>query len=217
MSTPEPRRTPNLRGAPPPPGRIVVAVATANPGKLAEITPLLRPVADLVPRPEGLAEPAEDTGSLIGNARVKAMAVAVATGLPAVADDTGFSVDALPGELGVEAAHYGGDHLGHRERCLALLAALEGVPPPRRTARFETIAMVCWPDGRELVAIGEVSGVVVSELRGEGGWGFDPVFAPAGGGGKTFAELGFEGKQAFSHRARAFKALTRLIAGPADI
>ncbi len=191
-----------------------VVLATANPGKVAEIRAALAGTAlEPVDRPPGLPEPAEHTGTLIGNARSKADAVAAATGLPALADDTGFFVDALPGELGVEAAHYGGPGVSAGEKNRLLLEALRDVPPERRTARFETVALLRWPSGAEVWAVGEVAGTVATEVRGGQGWGFDPVFIPADGDGRTFAELGPEAKNAVSHRARAFRALGALVGG----
>jgi XTP/dITP diphosphohydrolase len=118
-----------------------------------------------------------------------------------VADDTGLEIDALGGGPGVHTARWGG--LGY-ERALR---ELEGVPHPMRTARFRTVALVRYPDGRELVAEGVVDGVIAEQPRGEGGFGYDPVFMPDDGDGRTFAEMTTAEKHHRSHRGRAFRAL----------
>ena len=91
------------------------------------------------------------------------------------------------------------------------MADMQAVPPPQRTARFRSVVMVCFPDGSELAAEGVVEGVITVEPRGSGGFGYDPVFAPAEGGGRTFAEMGAAAKNAMSHRARALRALLELL------
>jgi XTP/dITP diphosphohydrolase len=189
-----------------------VVLATANLGKVAEITPVLAHVVELIPRPAHVPDVVEDAGTLLGNARLKAAALAEATGLPALADDTGVFIDALPDDLGVEAAHFGGTGIPYDQKNRLLLAALDGVPPERRTARFETVALLRWPGGGpELVAVGAVAGRIVAEPAGEEGWGFDPVFAPDEGDGRTFAQLGDAVKRAMSHRGRAFARLAWLL------
>ena len=174
-----------------------LVVATANPGKVAEIADVLGDEVELVPRPDEVPVPVEDAGDLVGNARIKAVALCDATGLPAVADDTGLEVDALGGAPGVETAHFGG--------WARLLAELGDRTD--RGARFRTVALVRWPDGRELVTEGVCEGAIATEARGEGGFGYDPVFVPAEGGGRAFAEMSRAEKGAVSHRGRAFRAL----------
>ena len=193
-----------------------VVLATRNLGKVGEIAPLLSHLVELLPRPAHVPDVVEDAGTLEGNARLKAVALARATGLPALADDTGVFVDALPDHLGVEAAHFGGDHLPYDEKNRLLLDALRRVSAQARTARFETVALLRWPDrdgepGPELVAVGAVTGRIAEEPAGDEGWGFDPVFAPDEGDGRTFAELGDAVKQQLSHRARAFRRMAWLL------
>jgi XTP/dITP diphosphohydrolase len=177
-----------------------LAVATNNPGKLGEIARVLGPAYELVERPS-IPEPVEDGGTLVANARIKALAVVAATGLPAVADDTGLFVDALDGGPGVETAHFGGWE--------ALLPVLRDVTD--RRAVFRTVAMVVWPDGREVVAEGEAVGVIADAPRGEHGWGYDPVFVADDADGRTFAEMTKDEKLAVSHRGRAFAALAEAL------
>ena len=180
--------------------------ASANPDKVAEIAAVLDGVVELVPRPGGLADVVEDAPDLEGNARLKAAAVCAAAGAAAVADDTGLEVDALDGAPGVRSARYAGDDASYDDNVAKLLTALEGVPATDRTARFRTVAMVVWPDGRELAVEGVVEGTIATERRGSGGFGYDPVFVPDEAAGRSFAEMGDE-KHAISHRGRAFRAL----------
>jgi len=179
-----------------------LAVATANPGKLQEIAAILGPSYELAPRPD-IPEPVEDGGTLVANARIKARAVCDATGLPAVADDTGLFVDALDGAPGVETAHFG----GWQQLLPVMVGTLD------RRATFRTVALVVFPDGREVVADGESRGAIAPSPRGERGWGYDPVFVPDDGGGRTFAEMSPEEKTSLSHRGRAFRALATAISG----
>lgn len=172
---------------------------------------LLEGVAELVPRPAGLGEVAEDADDLEGNARLKAAAVCTFAGAAAVADDTGLEVDALGGAPGVRTARYAGEGAGYADNIALLLAEMEGVAPAQRTARFRTVAVVLWPDGAELVAAGSVEGLIAAEPRGFGGFGYDPVFVPAEGDGRTFAEMSDATKHAVSHRGRAFRALARAL------
>ena len=190
---------------------IRVVLATANPGKTAEIRDVLGDVLALVPRPDDVPEPVEDAGTLVGNARIKAAALCEATGLPALADDTGLEVDALGGAPGVETAHYEeGSLFAHGwER---LLHELEGATD--RSARFRTVALLRWPDGREVVAEGVCEGTIAETARGERGFGYDPVFVPREGDGRVFAEMAREEKNALSHRGRALRALARSIGAP---
>jgi XTP/dITP diphosphohydrolase len=179
--------------------------ASANHDKVAEIQRLLDGVVELLPRPAHVADVVEDAGSLLGNARLKAAALCAATGMPAVADDTGLEVDALGGAPGVDAAHYAGEGCSYADNRAKLLANLEGVSD--RSAAFKTVAIVVWPDGSELYVEGVCPGVITIEERGEIGFGYDSVFQPDEGGGATFAEMGVEAKNAISHRGRAFRAL----------
>ena len=192
--------------------RLRVVLATANPGKVVEIEGLLGERVELVPRPADVPDVVEDADTLVGNSRLKAVALVTATGLPAVADDTGLEVEALGGAPGVRSARYAGDDGDAVRNVAKLLAELAGRPDPAdRRARFRTVALLRWPDGRELVAEGTVDGTIAPARSGDGGFGYDPVFVPDGAGGRTFAELTLLEKQAISHRGRAFRALAALL------
>ena len=184
-----------------------LVLATANPDKAVEIAALLAPVVELAPRPASFGEVDETADTLVGNARLKAQAVAEATGEPAVADDTGLEVEALGGRPGVYAARYAGEDATYADNVRKLLSELEAVAPGERRARFRTVALVRWPDGREVVAEGCVDGSIAEAPRGVNGFGYDPVFVPDGGRGLTYAEMTAEEKHGVSHRGRAFRAL----------
>lgn len=190
------------------PGLPVVVCASANPGKVAEIADLLIDVVELVPRPRSVPDVVEDAGTLVGNARLKARAICTASGSPALADDTGLEVDALGGAPGVDTAHFAGIGCSDADNRARLLAELARLPDPAdRSARFRTVMMVTWPDGRELVVEGVCEGTIASSERGDRGFGYDALFVPAEGDGRTFAEMSLPEKQAVSHRARALRAL----------
>ncbi len=164
---------------------------------------------ELLARPGDLGEVVEDGDTLEANARLKAAAVCRHTGQAAVADDTGLEVTALGGDPGVRSARYAGDHADDAANRARLLAAMEGVS--NRSARFRTVAVVIFPDGTEVMAEGVVAGSIATVPRGDRGFGYDPIFVPEGGGGRTFAEMPAGEKNALSHRGRAFRALaTRL-------
>ncbi|MCZ7534644.1 MAG: non-canonical purine NTP pyrophosphatase [Acidimicrobiia bacterium] len=167
-------------------------------------------MADVVAALPELGEPpdVEETGATIEeNARIKAAGWCMAFGLPAIADDTGLDVDALGGEPGVRSARYAGEGASYAENVAKLVAEMEGVEPEGRTCRFATVALAYFPDGHEVVSLGTVEGVVADEPRGEQGFGYDPVFVPVGGDGRTFAQMSPAEKHAISHRGRAFRAL----------
>ena len=198
-----------------------LVAATANPDKLAELNALLTGAGiEVLPRPASVPDVVEDGDSLEANARLKAVAVAAASGgLPAVADDTGLEVDALDGAPGIDAAHYAGVGAGYAANVDKLLAELDRVgarTPDARRARFRTVIVVRWSDGHELVVHGVAEGTITTERRG-GGWGYDPVFAADDAGGRTFGELTPVEKDAISHRGRAVQALASALApaGPA--
>jgi XTP/dITP diphosphohydrolase len=181
--------------------------ASANPDKVAEIEAILDDAIELLPRPDFVPDVEEDGDTLEDNARRKAVAIAEATGLPAVADDTALEVDALNGWPGVRSARYAGDGATYAANVAKLLDNLVGVPAEERTARFRTVVLVRWPDGREVVAEGVVEGAIGEAPRGEHGFGYDPVFVPDDGDGRTFAEMSEDEKHAISHRGRALRAL----------
>ena len=185
-------------------------LATANPDKAAEIKSILGGVGsiELLERPTSVGEVAETGSTLLENARLKAQAVSAATGLAAIADDTGLEVDALGGGPGVHSSRFAGPQASYADNVAKLLRELQGKEGAlARRARFRTVAVAAWPDGREVVAEGEVSGTIAMGPHGDGGFGYDPVFVPDEGDGRTFAEMGPAEKNGMSHRGRAFKAL----------
>jgi XTP/dITP diphosphohydrolase len=185
-------------------GKLVVA--THNPGKLREIADLLRPYAieAVSAGALGLPEPEETAPDFVGNARIKAMAAAMASGLPALADDSGFCVAALEGAPGVHSARWAGPD---RDFAIAMARVHEqmGVGAERR-AWFVAGLCLAWPDGHTETFVGRVDGEAVWPPRGERGFGYDPMFLPRGGT-LTFGEMEPGQKHAVSHRARAFAQL----------
>jgi XTP/dITP diphosphohydrolase len=187
-------------------------LATANPDKAREIVDVLAEAApglELVARPPELPDVDETGETLEDNARMKAVALCSATDMPAVADDTGLHVDALDGAPGVHSARYAGEDATYAANVAKLLDALDALPLEQRGARFATVAVARWPDGLEVAALGEVEGVITTTARGEHGFGYDPVFVPLEGDGRTFAEMTSEEKHELSHRARAFRTLAQ--------
>jgi XTP/dITP diphosphohydrolase len=188
---------------------VKVLVATRNAGKLAE---LRRMLADGPVEVVGLADVPEfpdapETGATFAeNALAKARDAANATGLPAVADDSGLAVDALNGMPGVLSARWSGRHGDDVANLELLLGQLTDVPDERRGAAFVCAAALVVPDGLETVVHGEWTGRIVREPRGSGGFGYDPIFVPDGEQ-RTSAELSPEEKDAASHRGRAMRAL----------
>jgi len=186
--------------------------ASANPDKVAEIAALLEGVVELLPRPADVADLVEDAPDLLGNARLKAAAICAATGLPAVADDTGLFVDALDGRPGVRTARYAGEEATYAENRQLMLRELDGVAPHDRGAQFATVAIVVWPDGAELAVEGVCRGRIAVAEVGRRGFGYDPLFIPDDGDGRTFSEMTEGEKHAISHRGRAFAGLLAALA-----
>ena len=189
----------------------VLLLGSANQGKLRELRTILGGLpVELVGLAEaGLGEPpeVEETGdSFLENALLKARAYAAWSGLAAVADDSGLEVDALGGAPGVRSARYAGQGAGDRANLVKLLAALAGVPPERRTARFRCAAVLVDPEVGERHAEAAWEGRVLEAPRGSGGFGYDPVFLPDGWD-RTSAEVDQATKDAASHRGKAFRAL----------
>ena len=182
--------------------------ASANPHKIAEMFDLMGGVIDLLPRPADLADVVEDADTLVGNARLKAIAVCDATGLPALADDTGLEVDALHGAPGVRTARFAGDHATDADNRQKMLAELDG---KSRSCRFRTIALLRFPDGREFIAEGVCEGTIAETEIGERGFGYDPLFIALEGDGRTFAQMSIEEKHVLSHRGKAFRALSAML------
>ena len=192
-------------------------LASANPDKAAEIVAILAcvPGLTLVPRPTYVPDVDETGVTLEDNARLKARALCEATGMAAVADDTGLEVAALDGAPGVYSARYSGEHASYADNVAKLLAELDRVgahTSEERRARFRSVAFVANPDDSELWVEGEVTGTITPEARGDGGFGYDPLFAPDGFDGRTFAQMTAEEKHAISHRGRAFRALAERLA-----
>ena len=193
--------------------RPTLLLASANQGKLRELRTILEGLPmELVGLGDvGPGEPPEvdETGdTFLENALLKARAYAAWSGLAAVADDSGLEVDALGGAPGVRSARYAGPGAGDQANLDKLLAALAGVPPERRTARFRCAAVLVDPgaEGREWHAEAAWEGRVLDAPRGEGGFGYDPVFLPDGWE-LTSAEVDQATKDAASHRGQAFRAL----------
>ncbi|MDR3530577.1 MAG: RdgB/HAM1 family non-canonical purine NTP pyrophosphatase [Rhodopila sp.] len=184
------------------PGQKLV-LASHNKGKLREIEALLEPhgIEVVSAGALGLPEPEEDAPDFAGNARIKALAAATVSGLPALSDDSGFCVAALDGAPGVHSARWAGPakDFGH---AMATVHERIGANPDRR-AWFIAALCVAWPDGHTETFLGRIDGVVVWPPRGGRGFGYDPMFVP-GGAQQTFGEMEPDEKHAVSHRARAF-------------
>lgn len=183
-----------------------LVLASHNRGKLAEIGELLAPhgVEAVAASALGLPEPEETADDFVGNARIKALAAALASGLAALADDSGFSLAALGGAPGIHAARWAGparDFPG----AMAEVARRLGDNPDRR-AWFTCALTLAWPDGETASFLGRVEGEMVWPPRGKRGFGYDPIFAPHGSA-ETYGEMAPETKHIDSHRARAFAAL----------
>lgn len=181
-------------------------LASQNPGKLREMRGILSGlgVEVVLPSELGLHVDVEETGSTFAeNALLKARAVAQASGLAAIADDSGLCVDALQGAPGVYTARYGGPGLDDAGRCQLLLRNMHGLSP--RTCHFESAIACVFPDGTVLTAAGRCDGTVAYAPMGTDGFGYDPIFfVPRLK--KTFAQLTAEEKNAISHRGRALRA-----------
>lgn len=183
--------------------------ASANSHKVAEMFDLMGGIIDLLPRPAELPDVVEDADTLVGNARLKAIAVCDATGLPALADDTGLEVDALHGAPGVRTARFAGEHATDADNRQKMLAELDG---KSRSCRFRTIALLRFPDGREIVAEGVCEGMIAENEIGDRGFGYDPLFIASEGDGRTFAQMSVDEKHVLSHRGKAFRALSVMLA-----
>lgn len=194
-----------------------IAVATRNPHKLREIGRLCAgwPVRLVTEPADGGGWPdVEETGSTyVANALLKARAVAGAAGLPALADDSGIEVDALGGAPGPRSARYAGEAATDEQNLAALVRAIAGVPSAGRTARYRCVAAVAWPSGEEVWTEGVCEGTLLVTPRGARGFGYDPIFQPAGWE-QTMAELEDEEKDRISHRGRALRALKERLSTP---
>ena len=189
-------------------------LATFNPDKVRELEQLLA-LPDVVLRPlsefPGAIAPEETGVTLLENARLKAEYAATLTRLPVIADDTGLEVDALDGGPGVYSARFAGPDATYADNVQKLLASLERVPAPRRTARFRCVIVARVPGRGELVGEGVLEGRITAAPRGTNGFGYDPVFELPELG-RTLAELSAEEKNRISHRALAAQALAAKLA-----
>ncbi len=185
-----------------------LVLATANPDKAAELRAILEEELDgpieLITRPQGVAAVEETGESLEENARLKAVALVAATGEAAVADDTGLEVAALGGAPGLWSARFAGEAAKYSDNVAKLLTVLEGERD--RRARFRTVVVCRFPDGAEIIGEGVVEGEILQAPRGLMGFGYDPVFAPEGAGGRTFAEMSPAEKHELSHRGLALRS-----------
>ncbi|MEJ5945246.1 RdgB/HAM1 family non-canonical purine NTP pyrophosphatase [Pseudokineococcus basanitobsidens] len=196
-------------------GAVRAVLATRNPHKAVEIQGMLRrsvPHLQLLalddPSLPATGEVVESGTTFAANALLKARAAAAATGLPALADDSGIAVDVLGGAPGVFSARWSGRHGDDGANLALLLAQLADVPVEERGAAFVCAAALVLPDGREVVHHGRLDGVLAGAARGSGGFGYDPAFRPAGED-RTLGEMSADEKDAVSHRARAFATLAR--------
>lgn len=189
-------------------------LATQNQGKVREMREILAPfdfellsLSDM-----GLQdmEIIEDGDTFEENSLIKAKAVCEASGEAALADDSGLCVDALGGEPGVYSARFAGEHCSYEDNNAKLLGLMQGIEPERRGARFVTVITLLWPDGSRVIAKGECKGRIIESPRGEGGFGYDPVFVPDGHS-KSFSEMNAEEKNALSHRGNALRKLRELL------
>ncbi len=194
-----------------------IAIASRNVHKLEEIERICRDWAVEWLTFRGGNDPAwpdveETADTYLENALMKARAVARASGLPALSDDSGIEVDALGGGPGPRSARYAGEREGDERNLRQLMRAVAGIPSSGRTARYRCVAALAFPDGRETHAEGVCEGTLTSKARGTGGFGYDPIFVPAGWD-RTMAELTPKEKDRISHRGRAFRALRDELTG----
>lgn len=156
----------------------------------------------------------EETGTTFEeNSLIKAEAIMKATGMPAIADDSGLMVDALDGAPGVYSARFAGDDADDDKNNDKLMALMDPIPDEQRGAKFVSVVTICTPDGEVIVARGECPGRIGREFRGTNGFGYDPMFIPDGYDGRTYAEITAEEKNVISHRANALRVLKEKLSG----
>ena len=187
-----------------------IVCASANPHKVEELARLLPSWVELVARPSDIGDIDEDAPTLEGNAIIKAVEIANHASEWAVADDTGLEVDALNGAPGVRSARFAGDHATDSENRELLLSKLDGVM--NRSARFRTVVALVSSKGDIHFVGGECVGTIAESERGDSGFGYDSLFIPADGDGRTFAEMNGPEKDAVSHRGRALAQIPELLA-----
>ncbi len=184
-----------------------LVLATNNSGKLREIRQIMDGYEIVSLEEIGIDADVEENGKTFEeNALIKAREICRMCNLPTISDDSGLCVDFLNGEPGIYTARYAGEEKDDEANIQKLLSALKDVPEKDRGAAFVSAAAVCFPDGDELVVRGECRGIIITEKRGNGGFGYDPVFFTELFG-RTFAELSSEEKNAISHRKIAFQKL----------
>jgi XTP/dITP diphosphohydrolase len=189
----------------------LLTIGSDSAGYLLDRPDAIAATVERTPTPAEAPDVEETGTTLEQNARIKARALAEAYDLPAIADDTGLEVDALDGAPGVYSARYAGEHASYRDNVERLVGALG--ERNDRAACFATVAMARWPDGREIAERGVVEGEIARAPRGDNGFGYDPLFVPVEGDGRTFAEMSSAEKHALSHRGRAFRALVDALVG----
>jgi XTP/dITP diphosphohydrolase len=188
-------------------------LATANAHKAQEIRQVLEPYGiELLPRPLDVEEVEETEETLEGNSLLKARALAAATGHAAIADDTGLFIDALDGRPGVYSARYAGDKATFADNVDKVLYELQDVGDEERGAHFRSVIAVAYPDGDSWWVDGRLDGTVLYAPVGEGGFGYDVIFAPRDFGGASLAQLAPHEKNAISHRGHALRAFAKKIA-----
>ena len=187
-----------------------IVCASANPHKVEELARLLPSWVELVPRPSDIGDIDEDAPTLEGNAIIKAVEIANHASEWAISDDTGLEVEALNGAPGVRSARFAGDHATDSENRALLLAKLDGVT--NRSARFRTVVALVSLKGDIHFVGGECAGTIAESERGDKGFGYDSLFIPADGDGRTFAEMTGPEKDAVSHRGRALAQIPELLA-----
>ena len=187
-----------------------IVCASANPHKVEELARLLPTWVDLVPRPSDIGDIDEDAPTLEGNAIIKAVEIANHASEWAIADDTGLEVDALNGAPGVRSARFAGEQATDAENRALLIAKLDGVT--NRSARFRTVVALVSSKGDIHFVGGECAGTIAESERGDSGFGYDSIFIPTDGDGRTFAEMTGPEKDAVSHRGRALVQLPELLA-----
>ena len=187
-----------------------IVCASANPHKVEELARLLPSWVELVPRPSDIGDIDEDAPTLEGNAIIKAVEIANHASEWAIADDTGLEVEALNGAPGVRSARFAGDNATDSENRALLLAKLDGVT--NRSARFRTVVALVSSKGDIHFVGGECAGTIAESERGDSGFGYDSLFIPADGDGRTFAEMTGPEKDAVSHRGRALAQIPELLA-----
>jgi len=187
-----------------------IVCASANSHKVEELARLLPSWVDLVPRPSDIGDIDEDAPTLEGNAIIKAVEIANHASEWAIADDTGLEVDALNGAPGVRSARFAGEQATDAENRALLIAKLDGTT--NRSARFRTVVALVSSKGDIHFVGGECAGTIAEQERGDSGFGYDSLFIPADGDGRTFAEMTGPEKDAVSHRGRALAQIPELLA-----